>query len=161
MFHNNKSYWPLTLYSQDQVVFHLRLLTSNRGFSFSYVFNNVTLDFNRFTVIAVFIAVLTSFDTDRVLIVLNTSLHCAGHVNKVCDGTHWIPPCLFLLFHKACWQVKRLACLFLLFHKAWWQVKRFAITRWLSPRLSCLNKELWQVKRFSLVSQVIFVGYSY
>jgi hypothetical protein len=30
--------------------------------SFSHVFN-VTLDFNSFTVIAVFIAVLTSFDT--------------------------------------------------------------------------------------------------
>ena len=33
-------------------------------FSFSHVFN-VTLDFNSLTVIAVFIAVLTSFDTDR------------------------------------------------------------------------------------------------
>jgi hypothetical protein len=31
-------------------------------FSFSHIFNNVTLDFNSFTVIAVFKAVLTSFD---------------------------------------------------------------------------------------------------
>ena len=29
------------------------------------VFNNVTLEFNSFTVIALFVAVLTSFDTDR------------------------------------------------------------------------------------------------
>ena len=40
-------------------VFDLRCVI----FSFSHVFNNVSLDFNSFPVIAVFIAVLTSFDT--------------------------------------------------------------------------------------------------
>ena len=57
---------------------------------FACIFNNVTLDFNSFTVIAVFIAVLTSFDTDRFSydlvefsLHLNTSLHrCARHINK-------------------------------------------------------------------------------
>jgi hypothetical protein len=54
------------------VVFHDQL---------SHLFSNVTLDFNNFTVIAVFMALLTSFDTDslarsgRVLFALNTSLH--------------------------------------------------------------------------------------
>jgi hypothetical protein len=57
------------------------------------------------------------------------------HQNKCCTvvldskqgpyGTRWQPPWFFLLLHKACWRAKRLA-----------------ITRWLSPRLSCLHKEL-------------------
>ena len=64
-------------------------------------------------------------------------------MNKVRDGTRWIPPCLFLLFHKACWQVKRLA---------------ITCCR-VSPRLSRLNVRALTSQEifFSLASY--FVGY--
>jgi hypothetical protein len=127
----NKSHWPLTLYSQDQVVFY-------ESFSAFRMYSMLPLDVNSFTVIAVFIAVLIKLwyrwilvRSGRVLILLNTALNTSLH--------SWIAPCLFILFHKACWEVKQLA-----------------ITRWLSPRLSRLKKELWRVKRFSLVSVILY-----
>ena len=49
-------------------------------------------------------------------------------VNKARDCTRWIAPCLFVLFHKACWEVKRLAI--------------YGCDVRLFPRLSRLNKEL-------------------
>jgi hypothetical protein len=65
----------------------------------------------------------------------------SDNVNKAGDCTRWIAPCLFLLFHKACWEVKRLAI--------------YGCDVRLFPRLSRLNKELWRVKR----STSYFVGY--